>query len=132
VRLAPSAATRQARTDQLRRDRAASQVLRDALPTVQQLRLELKFEGPNASIPTPQSHVLFPPARAFFEYPCPYSDCDGQFDLNEAVKVAVARAPRRAQGTLVCEGTRGGDHTTGRPCQLKLVYEVSVTVQQSN
>ena len=71
--------------DQLRRDRATAQVLRTAFPTLQQLRIELRFRGPLASVPTPQLHVLYPPARAFFEYRCPYSDCDGQFDLGGAV-----------------------------------------------
>jgi hypothetical protein len=129
MRFAPSAATRQERMDQLRRDRATAPVLRAAFPTVQQLRIELKFEGPNSSVPTPQSHVLYPSARAFFEYPCPYSDCDGQFDLAGAVKAALADRAHRAGGLLECHGSRGHERTSRRPCQLQLVYEVTATCQ---
>src|SRR6516225_11185057 len=127
MRLATSAATRQDRTDQLRRDRSTAPVLRAAFPTVQQLRIELKFEGPGSGVPTPQSHVLYPPARAFFEYPCPYSDCDGQFDLADAVNAALADATHRAQGILECRGSRGRDPTSRRPCLLQLTYEVTAT-----
>jgi hypothetical protein len=114
--------------DQLRRDRAAAQLLRTAFPTLQHLRIELKFQGLGA--PTPQSHVLYPPARAFFEYPCPYADCDGQFDLARAVRAAMADATHRAGGMLECHGSRGRDRISGRPCPLQLVYEVTATFQQ--
>ena len=129
MRFAPSAATRQERMDQLRRDRATASVLRAAFPAVQQLRIELKFEGPGSSVPTPQSHVLYPPARAFFEYPCPYSDCDGQFDLAGAVKAALTDAAHRVEGVLACQGSRGHERTSRRPCRLQLVYEVTATCQ---
>ena len=129
MRLAPSAATRQERMDRLRRDRATASLLRAAFPAVQQLRIELKFEGPGSGVPTPQSHVLYPPARAFFEYPCPYSDCDGQFDLADAVKAALEDATHRVEGALACHGSRGHERTSRRPCQLQLVYEVTATCQ---
>ena len=132
MRFAPPSASRQERMDQLRRDRATAQLLREVFPTVQQLRIELKFEGPGASVPTPQSHVLYPPARAFFEYRCPYSDCDGRFDLDSAVKAALAGAAHRAEGVLECRGTRAGDRASRHPCLLRLVYEVTATFQQSS
>ena len=115
--------------DQLRRDRATAPVLRATFPTVEQLRIELKFEGPSASAPTPQSHVLYPAARAFFEFPCPYWDCGGQFDLGDAVRAALAAATHRAQGVLECQGSRIGDLASRRPCQLRLSYEVTATFQ---
>ena len=130
MRFAPPAASRQERMDQLRRDRATAQLLREAFPTVQQLRIELKFEGPSSNAPTPQLHVLHPPARAFFEFPCAYWDCDGQFDLSGAVKVACGDARHRAEGVLECRGSRGGDRTSGRPCLLRLVYGVTATLKQ--
>jgi hypothetical protein len=111
----------------LRRDRAAAQVLRTALPTVQQLRIELRFQGPGSIGPTAQSHVLYPPAPAFFEYRCPYSDCDGQFDLGGGVKAALADATHRAKGVLECRGSRGLDPTARRPCGLRLLYEVTAS-----
>ena len=113
--------------DQLRRDRATAQVLRTAFPTLQHLRIELRFRGPLSSVPTPQLHVLYPPARAFFEYRCPYSDCDGQFDLGGAVKAALADGTHRAHGVLECRGSRGSGTTSRRPCLLQLLYEVTAT-----
>jgi len=127
MKFAPSPATHTGRMDQLRRDRATAQVLRTAFPTLQQLRIELRFRGPLASVPTPQLHVLYPPARAFFEYRCPYSDCDGQFDLGGAVKAALADVTHRAHGVVECRGSRGGGATSRRPCLLQLLYEVTAT-----
>ncbi len=102
--------------ERLRRDRAAAQALRVAFPAVQHLRLELKFESTTSSTPTLQSHVLHPPARAFFEFPCPYADCDGQFDLTSAVKAALADPAHQAAGVLECAGLRVRDYASKRPC----------------
>jgi hypothetical protein len=132
MKFASSAATRQGRIDQLRRDRATAQVLRTAFPTLQHLRIDLRFQAPTASAPTSQSHVLYPPARAFFEYRCPYSDCDGQFDLGEAVKAALADATHGAQGVLECRGSRGRDPSSRRPCLLQLIYEVTPTYRHQS
>ena len=118
--------------DQLRRDRATAPVLRTAFPELQHLRIELRFQGSGSSVPTPQTHRLYPPARAFFEYRCPYSDCDGQFDLDGAVKAALSDATHRAQGRLECHGSRGQDHASRRPCLLQLVYEVTATYHQQS
>jgi hypothetical protein len=128
MRFAPPAAARQERKAQSRRDRAMASVLRATFPTVKQLRIELKFEGRASGAPTPQSHVLYPPARAFFEYPCPYWDCDGQFDLEGAVRAAVTNAAHRAEGVLECGGSRVGDRASRRPCLLRLVYEVTASL----
>jgi len=111
--------------DQFRRDRATAPVLRATFPTVEELRIELKFEAPSSSAPTPQSHVLYPPARAFFEYPCPYRDCDGHFDLGSAVKAALCDATHVAGEVLECQGSRIGDRATRRPCLLRLSYGVT-------
>ena len=125
MRLVPPAAARQERMDQFRRDRATAPVLRATFPTVEQLRIELKFEAPGSNAPTAQSHVLYPPARAYFEYPCPYRDCDGHFDLGSAVRAALCDAKHRAEGVLECQGSRMGDRATRRPCRLRLSYEVT-------
>jgi hypothetical protein len=118
---------RQVRMDRLRRDRAAAVALRVAYPAIQDLRLELKFESANAKAPTLQAHVLHPPAQAFFEFPCPYADCDGHFDLTSAVTAAVADPAHHAEGTLECSGLRAGDCASKRPCQLQLIYKVTAT-----
>jgi hypothetical protein len=115
--------------DRLRRDRAAAPQLRVAFPAVQQLRLELKFEGTTTNIPASQSHVLHPPARAFFELPCPYADCDGQFDLTSVVNLLLTDRLSKAEGTLQCQGHRPDRRATRTSCQLHLNYELTVTYQ---
>jgi hypothetical protein len=112
------------RMDRLRRDRAAALALRVAFPAVEQLRLELKFESVTSSPPAFQSHVLHPPARAFFEFPCPYADCDGHFDLSSAVNAALASAGRHAEGMLECSGLRAVTQGAKQPCQLHLHYSI--------
>jgi hypothetical protein len=125
-----SVAARQERIDRLRRDRAAAVALRVAFPAVQHLRLELKFESSSAKAPTLQSHVLHPPAQAFFDFPCPYADCDGHFDLTGAVNAALADPAHHAAGMLECSGLRPGDCASKQPCQLHLIYKVTATYHQ--
>lgn len=126
MKLAAPVGTRQERTDRLRRDRAAALTLRATFPAVLQLRLELQFEGtPNA--PAPQAHVLHPPARAFFTFPCPYADCDGHFDLSSAVNGALASPAHRTEGMLGCMGLRARNHASKQPCQLQLSYRIIAT-----
>lgn len=120
------AALRQQYIEQARRDRAAAPQLRAAFPKVQQLRLELKFDSPTANIPASQSHVLHPPARAFFELPCPYADCDGRFDLTAPVNLLLADRLSKAVGAVKCQGNRPDRGGVRTPCQLHLSYEFTV------
>ena len=129
--LTPSnAVAREQRRDRLRRNRAAAVALRVAFPAVQHLRLELKFESSSAQAPTLQSHILHPPAQAFFEFQCPYADCDGHFDLSGAVNAALADPAHHAAGALECSGRRPWDCASTRPCQLQLLYKVTATYHQ--
>jgi len=127
--LVSPAAERQERRERLRRERTAAPPLREVFPTVQQLRLELMFEGSTSSTPAMQSHTLHAPARAFFEFPCPYADCDGHFDLSAAVKAALADPSRRASGMLGCSGKRAVRVGAKEPCQLRLKFMVTATCQ---
>lgn len=115
------------RAIQLRRDRAAAPVLRTLFPALAQLQLELSFEAPTGVIPVPQMHLLHPPARAYFVFPCPYADCDGQFDMTAAVSAALETSSLRAEGRLQCGGLRAGGATSKRPCHLHLHYTVTGT-----
>lgn len=124
------AALRQERAERLRRDRAATLTLREAFPSVQQLRLELKFEGAAANLPAAQSHVLHPPARAFFAFPCPHADCDGQFDLTAAVGAVLTNQAVGAQGVLKCPGQRLDRGAARVPCELDLHYSFNVMYQR--
>lgn len=121
-------ASRQGRVDRLRRERAAALALRVAFPAIEQLRIELTFENPT-NTPAPQSHVLHPAARAFFEFPCPYADCDGGFDLTTAVNTALANKSGQSRGVLDCSGHRPEPRGSRRPCNLHLSYAISATYQ---
>jgi len=119
-------ATRQERADKLRRERAVALTMRASFPAVQQVRLELQFGGtPNE--PAAQAHVLHPPARAFFDFPCPYADCDGHFDLSDAVNGTLSVSARQSAGVLGCNGLRSRDRASKQPCQLQLNYRIIAT-----
>ncbi len=122
---ARSAATRQDRLSQLRRDQAAAPKLCAMFPAVEQLRFELSFEGGTVSTPVPQSHVLHPPARAYFSFRCPYADCDGRFELDAAVHAAVEDPSHRIEGVLECTGSRAGEVASKLPCQLRLHFALT-------
>lgn len=121
------AAARQERRERARRERAAALALRVVFPAVQQLRLELSFESPSSNTPAMQSHTLHPAAHAFFEFPCPYADCDGQFNLTDAVNAALADPEHRTEGLLECCGRRAHDSAAKQACQLRLLYTVTAT-----
>lgn len=123
------AAPRLQRQELLRRARAAAQPLRAAFPAVHALRLELKFEGPVANVPATQAHVLYPPAAAFFEFACPYADCDGRFDLTQAVESTLRRSGPQAHGVLECSGLRVRQRGAREPCGLRLEYQIQTTYQ---
>lgn len=121
-------ATPESRGERLRRSRAAAPDLRTRFPSIQQLRLEFRFEGTGSHTPASQSHQLYPPARAFFEFPCPHADCDGQFDLTDVVRRTVADHAHASRGTIVCSGCRALDRGPKQPCQLQLVYSVTAVL----
>lgn len=122
-------APRLQRQELLRRARAAAQPLRAAFPAVQALRLDLRFEGPATNVPATQAHVLHPPAAAFFEFACPYADCDGRFDLTQAVEGTLRRSGQHAHGVLECSGLRMRQLGAREPCGLRLEYQLETTYQ---
>jgi hypothetical protein len=94
-------------------------------PVVEQLRFDLSFEGGGTVTPVPQSHVLHPPARAYFSVPCPYADCNGRFELGAAVSAAVADPSHRVEGVLECTGSRVSDFRSTPLCQLRLHFTLT-------
>ena len=122
---ARGAATRQDRYSRLHRDREAAPKLRTMFPVVEQLRFELSFEGGGAATPVSQSHILHPPARAYFSFPCPYADCDGRFELAAAVHAAVEDPSHRIEGVLECAGSRGSDFRSKPLCRLRLHFTLT-------
>lgn len=122
------AAKRQERRERLRRSHTTALPLREAFPAVQQLRLEFVFQGAGPTTPAMQSHTLHTAARAFFEFACPYADCDGQFDLSTAVKTALADPTHRTTGELECLGKRAVRVGASELCGLHLTYTVTATL----
>jgi hypothetical protein len=111
--------------DQLRRDRASAQTLRSTFPLLGHIRIDMTFEEPQGISPAPQTHVLHPGARAFFTFPCPYSHCEGKFDLTRFARDSAERADSQVAGTLECSGTRPRSGATRQPCGLILNYEIA-------
>ncbi|MGE0582213.1 MAG: hypothetical protein AB7P31_08825 [Steroidobacteraceae bacterium] len=122
---APGAA-RKERREQSLRDRAASETVRNAFPTVEHIRLELTFVEATESAPAPQTFVLHPPARAYFEFPCPWSDCDGRFDLAGVARRTIERGQTQLDGTMVCTGQRARDRIPKQACNLHAGYSLTV------
>lgn len=116
----------QARREQMLKERAQAPPLRDAFPQVGQLRAELTFSDPRAQSPSPQVHTLYPAAPAFFRFPCPCADCDGDFDLTAAVKSLLNGATTRQRavsGQVVCDGARfRGPADTA--CSMQLAFRL--------
>lgn len=104
-----------------RRDRAAAPLLRTRYPQLGSVQLDFEFSDRTEFLPSPQVTVFHPPARAYFCFACPYSDCDGEFNLADAVDVAVSSQEAHGDGQVRCAGKRNG----GTVCTLCLEYSIS-------
>lgn len=118
----------QKREKSLRR-RVAAGTIAKACPGVEQIRLQLRFLPTTGAVPAAQMHALYPSAPAYFEFACPYGDCDGSFDLNAIVLPLLADTGSRAEGTLLCSGTRTATGMTRQPCRLRADYWISAQYQ---
>jgi hypothetical protein len=106
--------------------------LHQLFPQIGQLRIELTFDDPNGRIPPPssQAHTLFAAAPAFFRFACPCADCDGDFDLTEAVTSLVTGSTGRKRavslgGHLACCGVRFRDHAVHQAaCSMRLNFQL--------
>jgi hypothetical protein len=123
---APSSQSiRAVRREQMRRRRAATRSLRGTYPSVASIRLELQFESSAGWSPAALSHVLYPPAPAFFQFECPYGDCDGDFDLTAIVGKLMADGVAQASGTLQCPGFRAAAGLQRQACGLLAHYRIT-------
>jgi hypothetical protein len=113
----------QKREKSLRRRVAAGNIAK-AYPGVELVRLQLRFLPASGSVPAAQIHALYPSAPAYFEFACPYGDCDGSFDLNSVVQPFLAQDGSQTEGTLLCSGTRTAAGMTRQPCKLRADYWV--------
>lgn len=109
-----------------RRDRAAMPALRVRFPKISTLKIEFVFRDRNPFTPAPQTTVLHPPATAYFVFPCPYMDCDGEFDLSEPV-AGAAKTDEPCDGHVKCNGHRRLD-AGPVPCELTLEYSIEASL----
>ena len=114
------------RRERWRRDHAAARTLNSAYPQVERICVNLRFDGTGFTRLAPQSHVLHGPAQAFFDFPCPYADCDGTFDLKSVVAALVEGRGELTEAHLDCAGTRPRLQAAKQPCLLHVDYAVSV------
>ena len=94
--------------------------MRARYPELGSLQVGFDFSDRTEFLPSPQVTVFHPPARAYFCFACPYSDCDGEFNLTRTVDVMISGHEQQAEGQLVCAGTRHG----GVHCTLCLEYSL--------
>ena len=122
--LARPAKGREALRERQSRDRAAAPALRARYPKVASLQVDFDFSDRTEFLPSPQVTVFHPPARAYFCFACPYSDCDGEFDLTRTVDLMLSGQEPRVDGQLSCAGTRH----RGIRCTLCLEYSVTANL----
>ncbi len=106
--------------------------LSKVFPEIEQLRIQLVFNDPNARSqpPSPQLRTLYSAAPAFFRFACPCADCDGDFDLTDVVTTLISSGAGRARassidGHLSCHGVRFRDHPVHQTrCQMQLSFQL--------
>ncbi len=118
----------QKREQSLRRRTAAGTIAK-SFPAVEQVRLQLRFLATSGAVPAAQIHALYPSAPAYFEFACPYGDCDGSFDLNSIALPLLTKSGPQVDGSLHCSGTRTAGGMTRAPCRLRADYWVSAQYQ---
>jgi hypothetical protein len=119
-----SANSRTQLRERQRRDRATAQVMRVMYPQFASLKLKFAFRESNPDISGPAPHllVMHPPSQAYFVFPCPYADCDGEFDLASVVAQLARSHEPHVHGSHKCGGQRVRDKNGRTPCELTLEY----------
>lgn len=123
------------RREQMLNARTRAAALRDIYPELGQLGIELVFEDRSAPKPSPQLRTLYPAAPAFFRFPCPCTDCDGDFDLTAAVAGLMEKSSGRksttASGTLTCAGVRLRDRADNKACTMAVNYKLVASPRET-
>lgn len=114
------------RRDGLKQARATAPTLRAAYPAAARVQVELAFQEKSGLAHAPQAISVYPPAKAYFVYACPFGDCDGVYDLNEIALGTLLSGKLKAQGKLMCTGMRSRDGKSGCTCELEATYSIVV------
>jgi len=120
------------RADRLRAARIAAPALRGACPTATCMNVVLQFLSAATPPHAAQTFVLYPAAKAFFSYPCPYGDCDGTYDLDLEASRAMSTSDGRVTGTRECLGARSREGMPKQPCGLHLHYTITAIHEAVN
>lgn len=118
---ATKAGGREAMRERQRRGRIVTPALRARYPGLDSLQVDFEFSDQGGFLPSPQVTVFHPPAPAYFCFACPYSDCDGEFDLTKPMDLAVSSRETQACGQVRCVGMRH----RGAACTLCLEYSIT-------
>jgi len=118
------------RRDQLMKERTRAASLRQVFPRIGELRIELIFSDVRGRAHSPQVRVLYPAARAFFRFACACTDCNGDYDLDDAITTLLNSTPqgtRTVRGTLICDGVRRDRPRDGTTCSIRIEYQLTST-----
>lgn len=109
----------------MRRARLETRPLREVSPGATLVTVDLSFDPAAEQAHAEQRFALYPAARAFFLYPCPFGDCDGIFDLSAIAGRTLERTKPRIAGSLECTGARPRAHQERQQCGLRAKYVIS-------
>jgi len=115
-----------------RRDRAMTPLMRARYPQFASLRLKFDFSDEATAAPAPHLMVMHPPTQAYFVFPCPYADCDGEFDLSTAVAQLATDGEIACEGQMKCAGHRTRDRSGRLPCLLTLEYSIAANLEKAD
>lgn len=111
--------------EQAQRRKAAAGTLGNAFADVDQVRIVLRFVASAGTVPAAQLHTLYPSAPAYFEFACPFGDCDGSFDLNGIATQLLANSDAQVKGSLRCTGSRTCGELPRKACSLRVEYWIT-------
>jgi hypothetical protein len=115
----------QDRSERLRKARVAAPRLREICASATHVTVHLQFLSEGVPLHAEQSFVLYPAARAFFGFPCPYGDCVGIYDLSAVAEPILKCVETQTTGTLECSGARSRHRTPRQCCGLQATYTVT-------
>jgi len=111
------------------RKRDAAGTLATAFPRAELVRIHLQFVSNDGPVPAARTHALYPSAQAYFEFACPYGDCDGSIDLNAVALPLLRSGATEANGTLSCPGTRTVEGDVRPRCNQRVDYWITARYQ---
>jgi len=117
------------------RDRSLASTIRELYPNVKEIVFDFTLDSYDARAlssgrfkPDKKIHRFLPSGKAWFEFPCLFSECDGRFKLREEIQNMVARHLVESSGTKHCGGTQHiPTRGTGLSCDAWLDYKITIT-----